>query len=186
MDDRDILELLNIRSEKAIDEISLKYGSYCFSIAKKILENDEDAEECLNDAYLKIWECAHEKSPKNLKLFLAKIVRNLALNRYNEKKCQKRGGGEVMLALDEISEFVSGEDSVEREAADSEFMRALNAFLRGLPERDCGIFINRYFDLCSTAEIARDYGIKESNVLKILSRIRAKLKKYLEKEGYSI
>lgn len=186
MDDREILELFSLRSEKAIEEISRKYGGYCFGIAKNILGNDEDTEECVNDAYLKLWDSVHEKKPVSLKLFLAKIVRNLALNRYNEKNCQKRGGGEVMLALDEISELVSGADSTEREAAEAEFMRLLNAFLRSLSERDCGIFINRYFDLYSTAEIAQLYGIKENNVLKILSRIREKLKKYLEKEGYSI
>lgn len=186
MNDREIIRLFAERDEKAIEEISQKYGRYCHSIAKNILQNDEDAEECVNDAYLKLWENVREKKPTNLKLFLAKIVRNIALNKYEEKKREKRGGGEVTLALDEISEIVSGTAQTEAEAYYSELVRAVNSFLRTASERDCGIFINRYFDFYSTAEIASFYGIKESNVLKILSRMREKLKKYLEKEGYDI
>jgi RNA polymerase sigma-70 factor (ECF subfamily) len=186
MDDREIMRLFDTRSEKAIEAISDKYGAYCLSIAKNILQNYEDAEECVNDAYLKLWENAHEKKPANLKLFLAKIVRNLALNKYEEKNCQKRGGGEVTLALEEISELVSGETQTEAELSYSELVKSVNGFLRTASERDCGVFINRYFDFHSTAEIAEAYGLRESNVLKILSRMREKLKKYLEKEGYHI
>lgn len=186
MNDREIISLFAERNERAIEEISRKYGGYCHSIARNILQNDEDAEECVNDAYLRLWENAHEKKPASLKLFLAKIVRNLALNKYEEKKREKRGGGEVTLALDEISELVSGNAQTEAEFSYSELLGAVNSFLRKASERDCGIFINRYFDFYSTAEIASLYGIKESNVLKILSRMRAKLKKHLEKEGYDI
>lgn len=186
MNDKEIIRLLDERNEKAIEKISQKYGGYCHSIAKNILQNDEDAEECVNDAYFKLWENAHEKKPANLKLFLAKIVRNLALNKYEEKKSEKRGGGEVTLALDEISEIVSGTAQTESDASYSELIRSVNYFLSTASERDCGIFINRYFDFYSTAEIASLYGVKESNVLKILSRMRGKLKKYLEKEGYDI
>ena len=186
MNDREIINLFDERNEKAINEILQKYGGYCLVIAKNILRNDEDAEECVNDAYLKLWESVHEKKPINLKLFLAKIVRNLALNRYEEKKREKRGGGEVTLALDEISELVSSTVQTEAEVSYSELVCAVNSFLRTASERDCGVFINRYFDFYSTAEIASLYGIKESNVLKILSRMRVKLKKYLEREGYDI
>ena len=186
MDDREILELLSIRNENAIEKISHKYGKYCHSIAKTILGNDGDAEECVNDAYMRLWKYAEGKRPENLKLFLAKTVRNLALNRYNEINSAKRGGGEVMLALEEISEFVSGKESTESALFRAEFMKTVNAFLRSLSERDCGIFINRYFEFLPTADIAEMYGVKEGNVLKILSRTREKLKKYLEKEGYNI
>ena len=186
MEDKEIVQLYLDRSERAIDETQKKYGKYCSCIAANILASKEDAEECVNDAYLKLWENVHEKNPASLKLFLAKIVRNLALNKYEEKKREKRGGGEVTLALDEISELVSGNMHTEAEASYSELVRAVNSFLRKASERDCGIFINRYFDFYSTAEIASLYGIKESNVLKILSRMRKKLKKYLEKEGYDI
>jgi RNA polymerase sigma-70 factor (ECF subfamily) len=186
MNDKEIISLFDERNEKAIEEISRKYGGYCHSIAKNILRNDEDAEECVNDAYLKLWESVREKNPGNLKLFLAKIVRNIALNKYEANKCEKRGGGEVTLALDEISELVSGAVQTEADISYSELVRSVNSFLRTASERDCGIFINRYFDFRSTAEIASLYGIRESNVLKILSRMREKLKKYLEKEGYEI
>lgn len=186
MDDREIIRLFTERSENAIEEISRKYGEYCHSIAKNILKNDEDAEECVSDAYFKLWECAAERAPSNLRLFLAKIVRNLALNKYEKNRREKRGGGEVTLALDEISEIVSGDAQTEAELSYMELVKTVNRFLRTAGERDCGIFINRYFDFHSTSEIAKAYGIKESNVLKILSRMRVKLKKYLEKEGYHI
>ena len=186
MEDKLIVDLYWARNEDAIEQTAVKYGNMMHATSKSITGSHEDAEECVNDAYLKLWDYAREKKPEKPKFLLAKITRNLALNKYNEQKSEKRGGGEVLLALDEISEFVSGSESVEREVDAAEFRRLLNLFLRSLSERDCGIFINRYFDLYSTAEIARAYGIRENNVLKILSRTRERLKKYLEKEGYKI
>ena len=186
MDDREIIELYNQRNERAIVETSKKYGSYCFSIALNILENEQDAEECVNDTWVRVWDAIPPQAPACLRLFLARITRNLAFDKFKEKNRTKRGGGEMTVALHEISEFLPAAEHEKTEAEDEKFMRDVNRFLRSLSERDCGIFINRYFHTESTETIARKYGLKEGNVQKILFRTRIKLKKYLESEGYNV
>lgn len=184
MDDLQIIELYHARNENAIRETSAKYGNYCFRIAHQILNSPEDAEECVNDTWLRTWQSIPPARPTNLKFFLAKITRNLACNRYNARKSQKRGGGEYALALEELDEIVADMNNVETELEKKALSNSLDMFLHSLPQRQCNIFIRRYFYLQSTAEIADFYGLKESNVLVILSRTRQKLKKHLEREGY--
>ncbi|MBO5778036.1 MAG: sigma-70 family RNA polymerase sigma factor [Clostridia bacterium] len=184
MDDLQIIELYHQRSEKAIQETAAKYGNYCFHIAQQILNSPEDAEECTNDTWLKTWQSIPPARPDSLKLFLAKITRNLACNRYNARKSQKRGSGEYALALEELNEIALGTADVETELEKKALSNSLYMFLYSLPQRQCNIFIRRYFYLQSTSEIADFYGLKESNVLMILSRTRQKLKKHLESEGY--
>ena len=186
MDDSKIIELYNQRNEKAIEETITKYGKYLLSIADNILDNPKDSEECINDTWLKTWESIPPCCPKNLKLFLAKITRNIACNRYNAAKTLKRGNGELALALEELDELIAESVSVEKELESQELANSLNAFLRRLPARQCDIFIRRYFYIDSIAAIANIYGIKESNVLMILSRTRKKLKIHLQSEGYPI
>ena len=183
MDDEKIITLYNRRDEDAIRETSEKYGGYCFSIANNILA---DAEECVNDTWLKVWQSIPPQCPKSLKAFLAKIARSLALNRYREKNRQKRGGGEVVLAFEEMDEFLAGTSDIDTEADKRELEELLNGFLYSLSERDRSIFILRYFYMEGTSDIAREHSIRESNVLMILSRTRKKLRERLEKEGYTI
>lgn len=185
MDDRQIVELYFARDEKAIEESSQKYGIYCFTLANSILQSDRDAEECVNDTWLRTWNSIPPQKPNCLRLFLAKITRNLAFDKYRERNRQKRGGI-VLLALDEISEFLPASEYVETQAEEEELMRSINRFLRSLTERDCNIFINRYFHVKSTKTIADQYDLTEGNVQKILFRIRKKLKHHLESEGYTI
>ena len=186
MDDEKIITLYNRRDEDAIRETSEKYGGYCFSIANNILADPQDAEECVNDTWLKVWQSIPPQCPKNLKAFLAKIARSLALNRYREKNRQKRGGGEVVLAFEEMDEFLAGTSDIDTEADKRELEELLNGFLYSLSERDRSIFILRYFYMEGTSDIAREHSIRESNVLMILSRTRKKLRERLEKEGYKI
>ena len=186
MDDEKIITLYNRRDEDAIRETSEKYGGYCFSIANNILADPQDAEECVNDTWLKVWQSIPPQCPKNLKAFLAKIARSLALNRYREKNRQKRGGGEVVLAFEEMDEFLAGTSDIDTEADKRELEELLNGFLYSLSERDRSIFILRYFYMEGTSDIAREHSIRESNVLMILSRTRKKLRERLEKEGYTI
>ena len=185
MKDEEILELLKFRNEKVCEYVSEKYGNYCYVIAYRILQNEEDAEECVNDTLMILWNSSQTEVPDNLKLYLAKITRNLALNRYKSSKRSKRGGGEIAIALEEIGDIVSDSDNAENEFIRKEFSEAINKFLHSISDRDCGIFIDRYFQLESIRSIAQKYGISENNVLKILSRTRKKLKIFLEKEGYT-
>ncbi|MBR6679773.1 MAG: sigma-70 family RNA polymerase sigma factor [Clostridia bacterium] len=184
MDDRRIIELYNQRHEKAISETSLKYGKYCFSIANNILGDPRDSEECVNDTWLKTWNSIPPHEPTSLKLFLGKITRNLSFNKYKESHRQKRGGGEIELALDEIDEIVADVRDIESELEEKAFIGTVNRFLHSLPERDCNIFIRRYFHAYSVQRIAQKYDMSENNVSKVLSRTREKLKKYLRSEGY--
>ena len=184
MEDLSIIELYNQRDERAIEETSLKYGAYCYSIANNILADAEDSEECVNDTWMKTWNTIPPSRPNSLKLFLGRITRNLSIDRYRRSNRQKRGG-EVASALEEISAFVPSRN-LDEEIERKELVRAINAFLEGLPMRDCNVFIRRYFFVEDVSLIAKRYGLSEGNVFKILSRIRVKLKEYLEKEGYRI
>lgn len=186
MDDRQIIELYFDRDERAIAESENKYGKYCFCIANNILSNVQDSEECVNDTYNKVWNAIPPQNPNSLKLFLAKIVRNLAFDKIKSQTCQKRGGGELMLALDEVSEIISDNSNIEDELESKAFMQTVNAFLRTVSERECNIFIRRYFFLDPIDDIAKRYHISAVNTSKILSRTRARLREYLKKEGYSI
>ena len=186
MDDRQIIILYNQRDETAISETSKKYGNYCFAIANNILFNQQDSEECVNDTWLRTWNTIPPQNPDCLKLYVAKITRNLSLDRLKSNTRDKRGGGEVQLALDEVGEFISDQTRVDSELEQEAFMQSLNRFLYSLPARDCNIFIRRYFYIQPTKQIAQLYLTSEGNVLKILSRTRKKLKKHLETEGYTI
>lgn len=184
--DSEIVALYHARDERAIEQTAQKYGDYCFTVAENILRNVQDAEECVNDTWLRTWNSIPPERPGSLKYYLAKITRNLSINRWRERHSEKRGGGEVTLALGEMEEFLADTREVQNEAERAAFTDCLNRFLRGLSARECGIFLRRYFYVDTTREIARRYGMKEANVLLILSRTRAKLRVYLEKEGYTV
>ena len=186
MDDKQIVELYFERDERAISETQNKYGRYCFSVANNILLNEQDSEECVNDTYNKTWNTIPPQNPNNFKLFLARITRNLALDKIKRETREKRGGNNFLLALDEISEIVSDGENVESELQSTEFMKTVNSFLYGIPLRDCNVFVSRYFYLESIEEIAKKYALSSVNVAKVLSRTRIKLKAFLRKEGYSV
>ena len=124
--------------------------------------------------------------PASLKHFVTRILRNLALNRYKEQNRDKRGGGQVPLALEELSEVVSDTEDIPADYAKKELLKSISVFLRGCSARDRGIFLDRYVRLESTETLSARYRIKEAQVLLILSRTRKKLKAYLEKEGYTL
>lgn len=184
MEDKRIIELYISRDEAAIAETENKYGSYCFSIANRILDNREDSDECVNDTWWKAWNVIPPTIPNHLHLLLAKITRNLSFDRYRIKYADKRGKGEISLVLDELQEVVAGSYDVEAGYERKELVRSINEYLHSLPERDCNIFIRRYFYVESTKQIAKRYEMKESNVLMVLSRTRKKLKQHLEQEEY--
>lgn len=186
MDDRNIIELFFARDEKALSESQKKYGRYCESISRNILSSDEDAEEVLNDTLLSAWNSIPPEEPKSLKSYLGTLARNLSLDRYRKMKAEKRGGCEASLCLEEAEEFLADTKSISEEYEKREFTKFLNEFLHSLPERECDIFVRRYFYCDSTANIAHRFALKEPNVLVILSRTRKSLKKALQKGGYTL
>lgn len=183
MEDSQIIELYWQKNADAISETAKKYGVYCFSIAENILHNTEDSEECVNDTWLHAWNAIPPQKPDILRLFLARITRNLSFDRFNAQNAEKRGGGEIAVALDELGECLGGADTETAYEA-KELRESIQRFVRSLPERDGNVLVRRYFFVEPVADIAKRYGLTENNVMVILSRTRRKLKGYLLKEGY--
>lgn len=186
MEDQEIIRLYYERNTSAIKETAAKYGGYCKSIAKNIVGNEEDAEECVNDTYLKAWNSIPPNSPRVLSTYLGKLTRNVSFDRVRHKCAHKRGGSEVELALEELGECVSGTDHVEDVLEREELIRAINAFLDTLPQKKCSIFLCRYWYVLPVSEIAAWFGMTQTNVSVTLNRTRAKLKKYLTERGYHL
>lgn len=184
MEDNIIVELYWQKNENAINETSRKYGAYCFAIADNILHNKEDSEECVNDTWLKAWNAMPPQRPTKLQMFLAKITRNLSFNRFNARSAEKRGGGEIILVLDELAECIACETDVASEYEVKELGQSIRMFVHMLPERDGNIFVRRYFFAESVTEISKRYGLTDNHTMVILSRIRKKLKTHLTKEGF--
>ena len=183
MDDRQIIELYNERSETAIWSTADKYGKYCYTIAYHILYNEQDSEECVNDTYLRAWEAIPPQYPKKLSVFLGRITRNLALNRYRYYMKEKRGNGQTALVIDELIECVPALENTEQAVEEKLLVEVLNRFLHDLPVEKRMMFLRRYWYVSSIKEIAEDYEISEGKVKMTLLRIRNKLKQTLEKEG---
>ena len=186
MDDEKIVQLYCERNEQAIQETANKYGNYCNSIAKNILGNNEDAEECVNDTYLNTWNSIPPHKPKMLSTFLGKIVRNLAFNKYKHDHADKRGGGELPLVLDELAECVSGNENIADAFVMKEIVSAINEFLSTLSEIKRNLFIRRYWYTESIVDIAKSYDMESTAVSMMLNRIRSKLHNNLIERGYDI
>ncbi|MGN0690634.1 MAG: RNA polymerase sigma factor [Oscillospiraceae bacterium] len=186
MDDSKIIGLYLERSEQAIPATSQKYGKYCFTIAKNILGNSEDSEECVNDTYMKVWNAIPPKIPTVFSAFIAKITRNLSLNRYNKNTSEKRGKGESALVLDELGDIVSGRESVEGETDSKELIKEINAFLGSIDKEKRDIFVCRYFYFDPVSDIAKRFDKTDNSVSVTLNRLRTKLKEYLTERGFEI
>ena len=184
MEDQKIIELYFLRDEKAIEVTNEKYGAYCTVVANNILADLRDSEECVSDTWLRAWNSIPPQRPSYLRLFLGKITRNLALDVVKRQGRKKRGSGEYELVLDELQDVANTGYQVEHEIERKELQKSINEFLRTIPERDCNVFLRRYFYFESTKQIADLYAIRESNVLGILSRTRHKLRMHLVQEGY--
>lgn len=138
MEDNQIVELYWARSERAITETASKYGTYCYAIANNILQNAEDAEECVNDTYLGAWNAMPPHCPSILRTFLGKLIRRISLKKQRDQTRDKRGGGEVALAFDELEECVPANAAVEEDVIAAELPQILNRFVAGLPrQRHC-------------------------------------------------
>jgi RNA polymerase sigma-70 factor (ECF subfamily) len=186
MTDEKIVELYWERSEEAIKETDKQYGRYFHYIAKEILQDEEDAKEIVNDTYLKAWNSIPPERPNPLKAFLGRITRQLSLNRLEQNKAQKRGGGQYLLALDELAECIPDGSGSEDLASNIDLTDAINRFLRSLPIEQRRVFIKRYWYMSSITDTATSFGMSESKVTSILFRVRNKLKEHLTKEGFDL
>ena len=182
--DAQIIDLYWNRDAQAISASMDRYGAYCFSIADGILNNAQDAEECVNDTWLKAWNAIPPTRPAVLKIFFAKITRHLSFDKYKAQKALKRGGGNIQLVLDELAECIADESDVEGQVDTKELGKVINQFVASLPEREQNLFVRRYFFSEPIKAIADRYDLRENSVHVTLSRIRKRLRSHLSKEGY--
>lgn len=186
LEDSKIVQLYWDRHPNAIPATSRKYGRYLSSIAINILYSREDAEECVNDTFLKAWNAMPPHRPSLLSTFLGKITRNLSLNRYQYNTAQKRGNGQTALVLDELADCVSGADDTQQELDRRELARAIDTFLDSLPSEKRCIFLRRYWYFDSIRDIARRAGKTDNHVSVILNRLRKDLRAYLIERGFDL
>lgn len=183
MEDSRIIDLYWARSERAITESEGKYGSYCYQIAYHILYSREDAEESVSDTWLGAWNSMPPHRPNLLAAFLGKITRRCSIDRWRRYSAEKRGGGEMPLALSELQNCVVGTEDVEQEIDRKELVNAVDRFLDTLQEQERRVFLHRYWYLDSVSEICSRFGYSKSKVTTMLHRTRLKLRSRLEQEG---
>lgn len=178
MKDTEIIRLLWERSEEAISELEQSYGSYCYRISYQIVQNREDAEECLNDTWFQTWNSIPDKRPMFLKAFVAKIARNLSLNLVIRKNACKRGGGRVQAVLEELEEMLGDEDPIEDMIDRQAFTQRLNRFLEALNPSERNMFVLRFWYLKTPREIAEQFELREKTVYNTLYRLRKQFREY--------
>lgn len=179
MDDRDILQLYLERDERALTETQKKYQAYCNGIAAGILSSPEDAEECLNDTWLRAWQTIPPQRPDPLKYYIGRLCRCLCIDRYRHLRRRKRDR-ELDCVLNELDEVCPAEEVT------SGLKDTLVAFLRGLEPLERDLFVGRYWYAYTPEQLASDQGMTRNAVNLRLMRTRAKLKEYLQREGYTI
>ena len=186
MSDDEIIELLNNKDEGAIKAVKGKYYSYLYKISYQIVGNHEDAEECLNDILLELWNTSCSINQGSLHAFLVRLTKRISINKVKSQNRQKRMPSEGSLPLDEIEETVFGMTTPETELDNKLLDDAINRFLGTLSKEKRSLFVARYYYYDSLKDVADYCGISEGKAKSILFRIRKKLKNFLEKEGFTI
>ena len=183
MDDKKIIALYFDRNTAAIERTAERYGSYCKAIARNVLQNEQDEEECVNDALLSAWNSIPPNRPENLGAYLGKLTRSKAIDRWRAQHTEKRGGDSVTLALEELTEVLPAKDDPERSVLSRELAQTVNGFLGRLGQTERNVFLCRYWYFDSVPEIAENFRFTQSKVKSMLFRTRKKLRQYLQKEG---
>lgn len=181
MKDSEIITLYNKRDERAIYETHKKYENYCMGISLGILQNRQDAEECVNDTYLHAWRSIPPKQPSVLRTYLGKLTRNLSIDRLRTRHRAKRDS-EMLVSFEEIKDILVATE----EATEGELTSLLEAFLDALPETERRLFVGRYWYTYPVAKLAEAYSMTPNAVSKQLARTREKLKVYLNERGYTV
>ena len=182
MEDQLIIKLFQKRSEEAIQALEEKYGSLCTMVAKRIVKDDQDARECLNDTLFVVWNRIPPENPNPLISYVCRVAKNIALKKYEYLHAEKRNA-EYEIALGELESSLSGNELVENELLAQELRVAINEFLKRQKTSDRVFFVRRYWFSESISEIAATYGKSNNYVTVHLHRTREKLKQYLVKEG---
>lgn len=185
MDDTSIIELYWNRDEQAICETDKKYGKLCYRLADNILKSKEDTEECVNDTFLKIWDSIPDDRPEHFSAYICQIVKRLALSKFRYNTAEKRHCDGYM-SYEELSEFVSDKENPEDATILAELSNSISDFLMKESTQNRQIFVRRYWYYDSAEDIAETFRISPNTVWSILSRMRKRLKKHLQKEGYDI
>ena len=184
MNDKRIIELFFERSERAISELSKRYGGVVLRIAKNLLQNRQDAEECVNDTYLGVWNSIPPQRPESLTAFVCKIARNIAINRIEYDNTQKRGGeAEEEVCFEELEECIPSGETAEATYEASFISELIDEFLDTLDKKNRMIFVRRYWYMDSFKDIAAETELSEGTVRTRLTRLRDKLKEFLESRG---
>lgn len=172
MNDEDIVAMLWKRDETAISEMETAYGKYCYGISYRIVKNREDACECLNDTWFQTWDSIPANRPQSLRAYVAKIIRNISLNRIIRGNARKRGKGEIPAVYEEMEEMLGGEDTIANMIDRQAFTKIMNAFLGSLSPLERDIFVLRFWYFYKPSEIAEKYRMKEKTVYNMLYRLR--------------
>lgn len=186
MDDNKIIDLFENRNQLAIGAVADKYGDYCMKISLNILSDSADSEENVNDTYMQIWNSIPPQKPESLTAYIAKIARNLAINKLKHRNAAKRNASECTLSFAELDECTPSGVSVENEAEVKMLSRHISDFLYTQKEDVRKVFVRRYFFCDSVEDIADRFGFGLSKVKSMLMRTREKLRAYLQTEGYNI
>lgn len=184
VDDKELIKLYFDRNELAVTETQRKFGGYLYTIAHNILGSVQDAEECVNDVLMRLWDHIPPANPENVYAYFASVTRSVARKRYQKNHALKRGGNETELVLDELRDCCTDPDTVEQQIDDRSLRDAITEFLETLKPEQQTIFVQRYWYVCPIEDIAADLGISKSKVSVTLMRTRQKLRKHLEQEGF--
>lgn len=186
LSDEQIIDLYFAREERAIAETDKKYCEYLHAVAYNILYNEQDADECLQDTYLKTWNSIPPQRPSALRAFLAKITRNLSLDRYEQYNRQKRVPLEEYSPLDEVQEFLPDPYDLDQELQDATVARIITQYLDDTTDRRMYVFTSRYFFSLTIPQIAKRLGCSQSLVSKEIAAIKRELREQFEKEGITV
>jgi RNA polymerase sigma-70 factor (ECF subfamily) len=185
--DNKIIDCLWKRDETGISLIQNKYQKYCFTILYRILHNEQDSNECMNDVWLKIWNSIPPAKPDNLSAYIAKIARHTGLNYLKKNTTEKRGGKTTSTNFDEFNELIDNKQgNIDESLLEEVLINNINLFLSKQTKRNRIIFVQRYFYFMEIDEISSVMGINKKTVSTILFRMRNDLKKELLKEDYVI
>jgi len=185
MEDNKIIALFYNRDEEALSQTDARYGTYSRSIAMHILNSSEDAEECVQDSYMRLWETIPPERPESLKAYLGRIVRNISISRLRNRNAEKRRD-DMEVLFSELEDCIPSRNDVEAAVDHLILTQLINHWLEKEKKENRKLFVGRYWYGCGYAELAARYGMTENKVTLRLHRMRERLKKYLEREGVSV